>query len=92
MGEHGTLLGVMPDVQIKNADVDLRSGQAIVVFTDGVIDKLEASGEEPQALLGSLRGRSFRSAADIRDQIRAFVEGLGTERYDDVAVLVIRAR
>ena len=92
VGEHGTLLGVMPDVQIKNADVDLRSGQAIVVFTDGVIDKLEASGEEPQALLGSLRGRSFGSAAEIRDQIRAFIEGLGTERYDDVAVLVIRAR
>ena len=92
VGEHGTLLGVIPDVQIKNADVDLRSGQAIVVFTDGVIDKLEASGEEPRALLESLRGGSFGSAAEIRDQIRAFIEGLGTERFDDVAVLVIRAR
>ena len=92
VGEHGTLLGVMPDVRIKNADVELRSGEAIVVFTDGVIDKLEASGEEPQALLQSLRDRAWGSAAEIRDHIRAFIEDLGTERFDDVAVLVLRAR
>ena len=92
MGEHGTLLGVMSDVRIKNADVELRSGEAIVVFTDGVIDKLEVSGEEPQALLLSLRDRAWGSAAEIRDHIRGFVEDLGTERFDDVAVLVLRAR
>ena len=83
---------MIPDVRIKNADVELRSGEAIVVFTDGVIDKLEASGEEPQALLQSLRDRTWGSAAEIRDHIRAFIEDLGTERFDDVAVLVLRAR
>jgi sigma-B regulation protein RsbU (phosphoserine phosphatase) len=92
VGEHGTLLGVMPEVRIKNADVALRPGEAIVVFTDGIIDKLEASGEEPQALLQSLRGRAWGSAVEIRDHVRAFVEDLGTERFDDVAVLVLRAR
>ena len=92
VGEHGTLLGVIPDVRIKNADLELRSGEAIIVFTDGVIDKLEASGEEPQALLQALRDRAWGSAAEIRDHIRAFIEDLGTERFDDVAVLVLRAR
>ena len=92
VGEQGTLLGILPDVRIKNADVTLRSGEAIVVFTDGVIDKLEASGEEPQALLQSLRGRAWGSAVEIREHIRGFVEDLGTERFDDVAVLVLRAR
>ncbi|MEP6759357.1 MAG: SpoIIE family protein phosphatase [Actinomycetota bacterium] len=92
VGEHGTLLGVIDDVRIKNVDVQLHPGDAIVVFTDGVIDKLEASGEEPRALLRSLHGRSWGSAVAIRDHIRSFIEDLGSERYDDIAVLVVRAR
>jgi serine phosphatase RsbU (regulator of sigma subunit) len=90
VGEHGTLLGIVEDVTLTDAVVPLEAGDALVMFTDGLIGKRETSGDQPDRLLTRLRGRRWRSAAEIREHIRGFIEELGADRYDDIAVLVLR--
>jgi serine phosphatase RsbU (regulator of sigma subunit) len=90
VGEHGTLLGIVQDITLTDAVVPLEAGEALVMFTDGLIAKRETSGDQPERLLTRLRGRRWRSAAEIREHIRGFIEELGADRYDDIAVLVLR--
>jgi serine phosphatase RsbU (regulator of sigma subunit) len=90
VGEHGTLLGIVEDITLTDAVVPLEAGEALVMFTDGLIAKRETSGDQPDRLLTRLRGRRWRSAAEIREHIRGFIEELGADRYDDIAVLVLR--
>jgi serine phosphatase RsbU (regulator of sigma subunit) len=90
VGEHGTLLGIVEDITLTDAVVPLEAGEAFVMFTDGLIAKRETSGDQPDRLLTRLRGRRWRSAAEIREHIRGFIEELGADRYDDIAVLALR--
>jgi serine phosphatase RsbU (regulator of sigma subunit) len=90
VGEHGTLLGIVEDVTLTDAVVPLEAGEALVMFTDGLIAKRETSGDQPDRLLTRLRGRRWPSAAEIREHVRGYIEELGADRYDDIAVLVLR--
>jgi serine phosphatase RsbU (regulator of sigma subunit)/PAS domain-containing protein len=90
VGDHGTLLGIVEDITLTDAVVPLEAGDALVLFTDGLIGKRETSGDQPDRLLTRLRGRRWSSAAEIREHIRGFIEELGADRYDDIAVLVLR--
>jgi serine phosphatase RsbU (regulator of sigma subunit) len=83
---------MIQDVRLEDVGLQLESGDALVMFTDGIIPKQESSGEEPEGLLRDLRGRVWRSAAEIRDRVLGFVDGLGPALHDDIAVLIVRAR
>jgi serine phosphatase RsbU (regulator of sigma subunit) len=91
VGEHGTLLGLVEHVRLTDTAARLEPGEALVLFTDGLIPKREASAEQPGRLLQGLRGRTWGSAAEIREHIERYVDDLGPERFDDIAVLVLRA-
>jgi serine phosphatase RsbU (regulator of sigma subunit) len=78
------------DVTLTDAVVPLEAGEALVMFTDGLIAKRETSGDQPDRLLTRLRGRRWPSAAEIREHVRGYIEELGADRYDDIAVLVLR--
>jgi serine phosphatase RsbU (regulator of sigma subunit) len=91
VGEHGTLLGLVEHVRLTDTATRLEPGEALVLFTDGLIPKREASAEQPGRLLQGLRGRTWGSAAEIREHIERYVDELGPERFDDIAVLVLRA-
>jgi serine phosphatase RsbU (regulator of sigma subunit) len=93
MGHHGTLLGVMPDPPLDDADFLLTSGESLVLFTDGILRKDEAFGDVPQGLVASLTGTPPSSVAELRARIERYVDTLGTEgQDDDIAVLLLRAR
>jgi PAS domain S-box-containing protein len=92
IGEPGTLLGVVPDPSIEDRAVSLSRGDALVFYTDGVI---EARGrEEPldearlAALVGGCAGRSADAIAEEVE--RAAVASHGGRPRDDIAVLVLR--
>jgi serine phosphatase RsbU (regulator of sigma subunit)/transcriptional regulator with GAF, ATPase, and Fis domain len=91
VGEHGTLLGLVDHVRLTDTAVTIQPGEALMLFTDGLIPKGEASAEQPGRLLQGLRGRTWGSAAEIREHIEGYVEDMGPERFDDIAVLVLRA-
>jgi serine phosphatase RsbU (regulator of sigma subunit) len=93
VGRHGTLLGVAEKVRIEDVDVSLAPGDAVVLFTDGILTKGEASGDESTGLLAALRDGPHTSAAELRDRIEGYVQELiAEEQSDDVAVLVVRVR
>jgi serine phosphatase RsbU (regulator of sigma subunit) len=90
VGRHGTLLGVTANVQLHDEQIRLAPGDALVMYTDGLIAKDEITGEEPSSLLGALAGGRWGSAQEVRDRIGAFVDETA-QVHDDVAVLVLRA-
>ena len=93
VGRYGTLIGVTEDPRIEDVEIRLSPGEAIVLFTDGILRKDEAFGDEPDGLTTALRSTHFGSAAEIRERIDGYVRDLiAEEQDDDIAVLVVRAR
>jgi serine phosphatase RsbU (regulator of sigma subunit) len=89
-GRHGTVLGVVDDVRLTDVPAQIRPGDALVLYTDGLIEwpshqDVDASFRQT---LSSLAGRS---AADIADGLQAWwKEGTGGNGRDDAAVVVVR--
>lgn len=91
--EGGPVLGIFPDRPYAEGSIDLRSGDCLVLFTDGVTEARNAAGRE----FGEERLRELLSAghklraADLRDRIMAAVnEFTDGEVYDDVTLMVVR--
>jgi PAS domain S-box-containing protein len=91
-GEPGTLLGVFEDPTIVDRALDLAPGDALVMYTDGVVDERrgdEEFGEERlSGLLSTLGGANAQEIADTIDQ--AVLEFRSGDQKDDVAVLVLK--
>jgi PAS domain S-box-containing protein len=94
-GKPGTLLGIFPETELWDRAVDLSPGDAIVFYTDGVVEEHgegdELFGRERLiALLGECAGRS---AAGIAESIERAVLSFRPEApRDDMAILVARVR
>jgi serine phosphatase RsbU (regulator of sigma subunit) len=94
VGVPGTLLGVTDEVSLTDTVVHLDPGEALVCYTDGLIDRrrgrTRAFGEE--GVVKALYQGKGRSAAELADLIEsqavAFVDDDPT---DDMAVLTLRA-
>jgi adenylate cyclase len=94
-GEGNPPLSVMDDIDYPLERVQLSSGEAICVVTDGIIEAMNAAGElygrtRPIELL-ERKGRDLSASgllALLRDDVRAFVGN--AEQSDDLALLVVR--
>lgn len=97
VGAHGTIVGMLDDVDFATVDTHLAPGDTLLMFTDGV---LEAGG--PDSLLG------VRPVADLLADCADLTAQVITERvlqlvlehldhagtadsHDDIAVLAVRA-
>ncbi len=89
----GPLLGVMPEARFPEAEGRLESGQAIVLYTDGVSEARTADGEffgvgRLEQLLGSAGGCGARDLCEsTAREVDRFQAG---ELKDDVTVLALR--
>jgi PAS domain S-box-containing protein len=94
VGCSGTLLGIVPDVEIGDLEVALEPGDTLVLYTDGVI---EARGGGPELGEAGL-ARLLEGCAGARpEDVAARIEGASLEAYrgpptDDIAVLVLQVR
>jgi sigma-B regulation protein RsbU (phosphoserine phosphatase) len=93
-GRPGTLLGASADPSIHDDELELRTGELLLLYTDGVTETRTAGGmfgtEGLAALLASLRGEPPDVVAH---QVRATVIAASIRRTtDDLAVLALRAR
>ena len=88
----GTVLGLFPDVGYEDGDIELRAGDLLVAYTDGVTEARDADGEE----FGEERLKKFlravvgapveEIASSLTDRVR---EWIGTaEQYDDVTFVI----
>jgi sigma-B regulation protein RsbU (phosphoserine phosphatase) len=91
--EGGPVLGVFPREPYLQADVQLQSGDCLVLFTDGVTEARNAAGREfsEERLEELLLAGCQLSAAALRDQIiEAVNEYSEGEVYDDATLMVVR--
>lgn len=91
VGTPGTLLGVVREPSLTDVAVDLRPGEALVMYTDGVTEWHPGRRVE-QEFLALLASHACRTAAETAAAIRAWRdEGIGSMASDDAAVLIIHA-
>ncbi len=98
VGEPGTALGLLPDPLVVSTAVELAAGDALCLFTDGLVEARDARGEE----LGTDRVADVLAAVDVpapggADNVLDRLDGSarswhGAELSDDVAVLLLQAR
>jgi sigma-B regulation protein RsbU (phosphoserine phosphatase) len=88
----GTVLGLFPDVRHDESEIDLRPGDLLVAFTDGVPEALNADGEEfgEERLKSLLREGLGQTADDIAANIASRMrEWIGSaEQHDDLTFIV----
>jgi serine phosphatase RsbU (regulator of sigma subunit) len=92
VGAPGALIGLFPDIRLVEQTTELRSGDALVLYTDGVTEAHrgnELFGEE--RLNRVLAAHAGADAEEIADAIQQAVDDFATPtRRDDLALLVLR--
>ncbi len=84
------LLGLADDAVRVDHEVLLTPRDTLVLYTDGLVERRDASLDQGLgALLEGLRREAGRPLDDVCDGLLA---GLGDRREDDVAVLALRVR
>jgi serine phosphatase RsbU (regulator of sigma subunit) len=90
-----TVLGLFKEWDCTIGECQLRCGDSVALYTDGVTESFNAAGEEfgEQRLTEALRRHRELSAQDllgaIVDEIRQFSPG---EQYDDITLIVAKCR
>jgi sigma-B regulation protein RsbU (phosphoserine phosphatase) len=89
----GTVLGVFPDARFSGGEVALRSGDRILLYTDGITEARDGADDEyGEERLGELllRHRHLDAAAlraTLWDGVSAFTAGRGFQ--DDATLIVV---
>jgi serine phosphatase RsbU (regulator of sigma subunit) len=91
-GQPGTLLGIFPDPELATAVIDLRPGDALLFYTDGVTESREpGAGLSEEALRELLAVRAGSSANDLADAVeKAAVAAQPGGPRDDIALVCLR--
>ncbi len=94
VGPPGTLLGLVADPKLADERTELRVGDTLVLYTDGITEaRAPQRVLSPEDLHKALRNVPAGSAQRIVTQLAALAMGKeGTPPRDDIAVLALRAR
>ncbi len=93
----GMILGVLPTtIPYVSETIQLESGQAVVLFTDGITEAMNKNGEEfsdekLEKIVSSIYNESPKSILDkIKAQVEEFT--VGAEQSDDITCLVLKVK
>jgi PAS domain S-box-containing protein len=92
VGRPGTLLGIVPDPDLRDSRVLLCPGDALVLYTDGVTDSAAPARIWSAAELAAAVGPPVGLDADaIAERVmRTALSNVGDEPRDDIAILVLK--
>ena len=92
----GVAMGVLDDFEYESREEELRPGDALFLYTDGLTDAVNLSGElfGKERLEATLDGASARSPEAIVDHVWSEIHGYsaGAPAADDMTCLVLRRR
>ncbi len=94
VGIPGTLLGLVRDPQLEDADAELQPGDALVLYTDGITEaRAPERVLEPEDLHRALSAMRAESSEAIVEELTAVaLDSDESPPRDDIAVLALRAR
>jgi serine phosphatase RsbU (regulator of sigma subunit) len=88
---HGTLIGLLPELNLETVQVALRRGDTLLLYTDGATEARLATGEElGQSRLTRLLAREGADPADLASRIaQDLVDRAGEGLRDDLCLLTL---
>ncbi|MFW6182236.1 MAG: SpoIIE family protein phosphatase [Chloroflexota bacterium] len=90
----GIALGVISDITLEDALIEVAAGDLLVFYTDGVTEAMNADLKEfgVERLKSAIAGAAADSAAEVRDAVVAAVDAYTGDapRWDDFTLLVAR--
>jgi phosphoserine phosphatase RsbU/P len=90
----GTWVGAIPDVSSNthDASLQLREGDLLVLYTDGLIQAMDAGGEQfgMERLCAAVEERRAAPVEEICSHVLDLVGRFQKEQVDDVTLIVIR--
>lgn len=93
--EGGVILGAMPTMMpYESAEIDLKPGDLIVFFTDGVTEAMnpeQTEEYETDRLKECIRKNRDKTAQEIQDAIIADINAFSNNiQYDDITTIVLK--
>jgi hypothetical protein len=92
--EGGPVLGLLSNADYRQGHAEVRPGDLLILYSDGVVEAENASGEQfdEARLLAVLKENRDRTAAEIRDgileRVRTFLDK--GQPQDDLTLVVVR--
>jgi len=87
------MVGAISGVDYHDCQLQLDKGDALVMFTDGVTEAMNAANEEfGEARLEATLSKTFSKCQDVVEAIKTDVAGFvdGAEQSDDITVLALK--
>jgi serine phosphatase RsbU (regulator of sigma subunit) len=92
----GTLVGAFPGTVYEQGQRQLRPGDTIVLFSDGIVEALNADGDDfgEARVRGAVEGLIAESPERVLDALLRALEtfALGVPQFDDLTAVVVRYR
>ena len=94
LGSGGLPLGILPDYDYREGRTQLRTGDVLVVYSDGVTETQNPRGDEFGTVrLQEVVGQNLQlTASGIRDKIEAALSAFaqGTPAVDDITLVIVK--
>jgi sigma-B regulation protein RsbU (phosphoserine phosphatase) len=91
VGTPGSLLGVLPDVELSDLEIPLEPGESLLLYTDGVPEARDGGSfygiDRVLHLVAGTGSKADQMAGAVLDDVLAFQHGVAR---DDIAVVAIR--
>jgi phosphoserine phosphatase RsbU/P len=89
----GALLGVFPNWKYEDSTLELRPGDLLLLFTDGITEAMSADGAEfgEESLIAAVSGAPEQSLDDLQSHIMEQVKHFCHSRMSDDATLILVA-